>query len=538
MIPAHPDLPTPDHPDARADFADPAFGEVALYPVRGKVPTRSYLVRGDEVYPLPAKPASLRSIVLGLVTADELRTRMLRDAVPDRVMFVWAPPAHLALTRIGPTMESDDEVVAALRAIAAALVAEVNPDAALGAIAEGLALPASGPVIRRLERYENYVSDDEPSYGRLAALGARDHVGPTDVAEHLGLTEVKLEEHPAPLSGVLQLHPGSFGALGQRHHYSSEYGEETLLVRPAWRASSALVEAAAVRAGIPAAEEDPSAAATGAIYLDADDVTALPALGALLAPNLRIVGHRDAGGEATVLATLPHGLFAPVDPVRDDREGGWAPHLRAKLRAARAAVIDEWGHHPLAVLPVAKVDALGFVGTSPQALRYVLELEGDQSPLPWRQAAALKPLPHQTDRWELDVDAYRRELLGALVEELGLIDDEDPVEAVSTRLIRLAHDLKMLVNPALAEAEALGCPPDLLAAVVGPLEVARGMLASATPARLRPSLRTGSVALAGLVAAALAHPPAPAAPPLPPAHPAPAGEDETDTVDAEPAEAQ
>jgi hypothetical protein len=233
------------------------------------------------------------------------------------------------------------------------------------------------------------------------------------------------------------------------------------------------------------------------------------------------------------VASLEYGLFAPWDAVDEDDQAGWAPAIQPALAAARREIVDRTGGGPFAILPVGRPDVLGFVGTSPLALRYTLELPEDDAPLPWRTVAAARQddPSGSSNRWKLDIGAYRRELLAELVPQL-MPGVRDPVREVSARLARLADELQRITNPALAEVEAMGCPPELLAAIVAPLEAVRALLTVATPARLASELRVGAVGLAALVDMALAAPPPPEPPELPTLHRNAEGEEDEEEDDA------
>jgi hypothetical protein len=138
------------------------------------------------------------------------------------------------------------------------------------------------------------------------------------------------------------------------------------------------------------------------------------------------------------------------------------------------------------------------------ALAYLFELESEDSPLPWQEAAATTIEAAGNGRWgTVDVEAYRREVL---IELTALLHPGqlDPIRAVSERLLRLGRDLEALVNPAMAEAESLGCPRDLLAAIIAPLTAARSALAEATLPRLQRADRTGAIVVAALAESAVA----------------------------------
>lgn len=525
----HQDLPRPQNPSRCVELADPRFGEINIFSAASKTAYRSFLVKDGTVVGIPGKPFTLRALFISHLGADALRQRMVRKSLPQTDIVVWALPSELSLEQIGATAAADPVVLAALNAIAERLVAEIDPAAELEEVRRGLAIPDAGPCMRRLDPYEDYVADHSKGFGQLARLGRTPDLTASEIAEGLNLAEVVLTELPDPLPTTMAVYDHSFESLSAEGRLRDRWrrkADATFLVRPEWRAHSELVEAVAVRHGIPAAREGDSRALRGTAFLDADEITPLPSLAAVSAPGLRLVAVVGDASEPITLASLAHGLFAPWDPVEEDTESGWMPHRRAELRAARAAVADAVGDVPTAILPAARSDLLGFLGTSRLALRYVLELGDEHSPLPWKRskAATEEMWPGQT-RWTLDLEQYRRELLTELAVHAHA-SPGDPVHAVSDRLVKLAQDIKALANPAFAEIEALGCPPDLIATIVRPLEAARNAMTAATPSRLASTMRTGKTALAAIVATALAYPPPGEPPVLPPPHPGADGAEE------------
>jgi hypothetical protein len=531
QVPGLPDLPPPDE---RVVLRGADFGEVLLTTVAKKASVYSYAIIDGEAIALPAKPTSFRAAILGqlsdLDNVDPIAEKLVRGCFGARMVVVWAPGAIVAREQLGPTFASEPAVLNAARAIAAELIAAVRPSEPVEAMRQALDIPEDGPCIRRVARYEGPRIDWYSGLGVLAGLGVNPDIEIKDVATRLGLISVPVARAPEPLAGSMNVHGGTFESLGDQHGrgrsgrgYRDRLEEDPIWVRPQWRAGSQLVAEVAVRHGIPAAFDPHDEAARGVegdLVLAADSVDALPLLRALVAPGLRLEAFRDGSTNAEVVASLDYGLFAPWDPVEEDEQAGWSTTMRQALAGARRELVDRTGGGPLAILPIPRADVLGFVGTSPLALRYTLELSEDDAPLPWRTSAAAKELDHITGygpRWTFDVDAYRRELLAELVQHL-VPGVRDPVREVSARLARLAEELQRVVNPALAEVEAMGCPPDLLGAIVAPLEATRSLLLAATPARLASELRVGAVGLAALIDIALASRPPSAPPELPPRH--------------------
>jgi hypothetical protein len=511
--PAAAGLPAFPPPDDVASFGGPEFGRLDLFAAIEKVPKSStlavsYVVSGSEARALPNKPYTLRNLVMPYLDEAGLVGKIVADAVLPRTIFVWTLPATLTLEHFGRDAGADPAVQAALRAMAGALVAEIDLEAFLESIRSTLALPAEGPVVRRLEPYGEIFRDLDQAraLGELVKIPNSLNRKLAAFEEALQITQVQVPDPPPVLTSPYERWEPTSGRSRERIQY---HEQTTYAVRPAVRAASKLVESAAVRARIPAALEDPAGHATGVLVLEADAVEAFAPLRALLAPGLRLTYVPPSGAPADQpplagvpqSCPLPDGFFAPWEPVGDGlANAGWAPGTRAALRAACVDLTNATGGEPLAILPVDRDGVLGFVGTSDAALAYLFEIPADDSPLPFHESAAAESEEHGYSggrMWTVNLEAYRREVLGEL---LGAIHPHhvDPIRTVSTQLIQLGRDLEALVNPVMSEAEALGCPSDLLAAIIAPLTAARAALAQATVPRLQRADRTGAIVVAAL----------------------------------------
>lgn len=493
-----------------ATFTDPAFGRVDFFnaATSGKRGPLSYLVAGDAVRGLPSKPFTLRSMLVPLLAELGLAGTIAADCVHARTVIVWTLPTGLDIERVARREEGPAFEIA-IRAIACSLADEINLDALVEGVRTSLAIPPTGPFLREVGDYiELYAGLDRGrALGRLGRLCKDPSQTLDDYEDALGILQSEVLTYPtAPASPHRVWEP-----ISPSDRVSSHYDrKKSFLVRPAVRAASSLVEDTALRFGIAATRDDPASTARGTMVLDADSVTPFPSLRALLAPGLRLVRVLGVGEHAhdgvPLVQPIPQGLFAPWDRIEDGlADSAWSPSCRTALHAARAELANAVGGPPLAILPVTREEILGFVGSSSLALSYLLELDRDDSPLPWQESSATKfdePRVGSGGRSAtIDLEVYRREVLAEL---LGILHPENlnPIRAVSERLLKLGRDLEALVNPAMAEAEAWGCPPDLLRAILGPLTAARAALANATVPRLTQADRTGAIVVAALAESA------------------------------------